>query len=373
VGSRSVFDPTKNLLSSLGQFIEEKDDWIFGHFNYECKIAEEGIEIETRADRFPSCFLFVPEIVVQLELNKLTIGVVDREATPIFSEITSQIFIHRILKPVQFKQRMSREVYLNNVRDLKKHIQQGDCYEINFCQQFYACTNIDPVSTYSTLGKSSPNPFSAFYRVHDNYLMCASPERYLKKAGKKMVSQPIKGTAARSRFDADEDQDNKRQLQESEKERSENVMIVDLVRNDLSKICEEGSVKVEELFGIYSFPNVHQMISTVVGELRENTPILDALKATFPMGSMTGAPKRKVMELIEKYEHGKRGIYSGTVGYISPEKDFDFNVVIRSVVYNETTRQVSFHTGGAITALSNPEKEYEECLLKAEAIVKAFT
>jgi para-aminobenzoate synthetase component 1 len=195
----------------------------------------------------------------------------------------------------------------------------------------------------------------------------------LKKIGNKLISQPIKGTSARKGINSAEDEISKKRLKESAKEQSENVMIVDLVRNDLSKICEEGSVKVEELFGIYSFPNVHQMISTVTGDLKDDKTLSDVLKATFPMGSMTGAPKKKVMELIEKYEAGKRGIYSGTVGYISPEKDFDFNVVIRSIVYNSTSNYISFHTGSAVTASSEPKQEYEECLLKAKAILEVFS
>ena len=154
----------------------------------------------------------------------------------------------------------------------------------------------------------------------------------------------------------------------SAKDRSENVMVVDLVRNDLSKVCKEGTVRVDELYGIYSFPQVHQMISTVSGELKEEVCFTDILKATFPMGSMTGAPKNKVMHLIEKYEQTKRGIFSGAVGYISPNGDFDFNVVIRSIMYNADTSYLSFQTGSAITFYSDPEKEWEECLLKAEAI-----
>ncbi|MGI8636082.1 MAG: chorismate-binding protein, partial [Segetibacter sp.] len=206
-----------------------------------------------------------------------------------------------------------------------------------------------------------------------NYLLSASPERYLKKVKDKLVSQPIKGTLARSPDDLCVDGLVKKQLKESAKDRSENVMIVDLVRNDLSKICEEGSVTVEELFGIYSFPLVHHMISTVVGNLKKGTSFSDILKATFPMGSMTGAPKKKVMELIDQYEESPRGIYSGTVGYFTPEKDFDFNVVIRSIVYDKTSKHVSFHAGGAITDSSVPEKEYEECLLKARAMLQVFT
>jgi len=145
-------------------------------------------------------------------------------------------------------------------------------------------------------------------------------------------------------------------------------MVVDLVRNDLARICEEGTVNVDELFGVYSFPQVHQMISTVSGELQEGMQFTDMIRACFPMGSMTGAPKKRVMELIEKYERNKRGIFSGAVGYISPEGDFDFNVVIRSILYNASTKYLSWQVGSGITFYSDPEKEWEECLLKASAI-----
>ncbi|MGM0572458.1 MAG: chorismate-binding protein, partial [Bacteroidota bacterium] len=156
------------------------------------------------------------------------------------------------------------------------------------------------------------------------------------------------------------------------KERSENVMIVDLVRNDLSRTAQKDSVKVEELFGVYAFQQVHQMISTVTSRLDPGVHYLDAIKKAFPMGSMTGAPKYRAMQLIDHYEDSCRGIYSGSVGYISPEKDFDFNVVIRSIVYNQINKYLSYTAGGAITAASIPEKEYEECLLKAKAMEKAL-
>ena len=244
---------------------------------------------------------------------------------------------------------------------------------IYFCQEFFAeHIEIDPISIYKKLSDISPNPFSAFYRLNDKWLLCASPERFLKKEGKKIVTQPIKGTSKRIQGDERKDEQNRSWLFHSDKDRSENVMVVDLMRNDLSKICEEGTVKVDELFGIYSFPQVHQMISTVSGELYGKISFETIMKATFPMGSMTGAPKRRVMQLIEQYEQTKRGIFSGAVGYITPDGDFDFNVVIRSIMYNETSGYLSFQTGSAITFYSDPKKEWEECLLKAGAIKKVL-
>jgi para-aminobenzoate synthetase component 1 len=230
---------------------------------------------------------------------------------------------------------------------------------------------IEPVQVYRALASLSPNPFSALYRVNEHWLICASPERYLRKQGRHLLSQPIKGTAPRS-INSKEDQELKDQLQQSAKDRSENVMVVDLVRNDLSRICEEGSVKVDELFGIYTFPQVHQMISSVTGTLKDNISFEEIIRASFPMGSMTGAPKKKVLELIEKYERTKRGVFSGAVGYITPSGDFDFNVVIRSILYNQTSKYLSFQAGSGITFYSDAKNEWEECLVKAAAIRKVL-
>jgi para-aminobenzoate synthetase component 1 len=221
---------------------------------------------------------------------------------------------------------------------------------------------------YLQLSYISPSPYAALYKWKDKFCISASPERYLKKTGSSVLSQPIKGTAIRDLNNQQQDEKNKYYLINSEKEKSENVMVVDLVRNDLSKICKEGTVKVAELFGLYSFPQVHQMISSITGELQDELDWVDAIKATFPMGSMTGAPKKKVMELIEQYEQTKRGLYSGAIGYVHPNGNFDFNVVIRSILYNAVDQYLSFQTGSAITFYSNPQQEYEECLLKAKAI-----
>jgi para-aminobenzoate synthetase component 1 len=274
---------------------------------------------------------------------------------------------------LNIQNRISQQEYISIINKLKQHILRGDCYEINFCQEFFAeSTDINPFDIYKKLGTVSPNPFSALYRMNDQWLICASPERFLKKQGNKILSQPIKGTSIRIKNDEGRDEQSKYELLHSTKDRSENVMVVDLVRNDLAKICKEGTVKVDELYGVYSFPQVHQMISTVSGELDSSNSFYDIIKATFPMGSMTGAPKKSAMELIEKYEQTKRGIFSGAVGYISPDRDFDFNVVIRSIMYNAASGYLSFQAGSGITFYSDPEKEWEECLMKAEAMKKVL-
>jgi para-aminobenzoate synthetase component 1 len=262
---------------------------------------------------------------------------------------------------------------LANIDKILGLIRRGDFYEINYCQGFEAAlTNAHPVNLYKALTALSPTPFACFYKNAHHYLLCASPERFLQKKGDQLISQPIKGTIKRN---LENDADDKLQLetlQNSSKDKSENVMVVDLVRNDLSRICKQGSVEVSELFGIYSYPQVHQMISTITGKIGDNVSFSEILEATFPMGSMTGAPKKSVMETIDLLEPTKRGLYSGTVGYINPAGDFDFNVVIRSIFFNSNTGKANYQVGGGITIYSDPEKEYEECLLKASAIEKVL-
>lgn len=266
-----------------------------------------------------------------------------------------------------------KKTYLQNVAALKNHIQRGDIYEVNYCQNFVAKANepIDTISIYQTVNGITAAPFSAFIQLEDFALACGSPERYLQRRGNKIISQPIKGTAPRG-IDEQEDTWLKEQLLNDPKERAENVMIVDLVRNDLSRIATKGSVKVPELFGIYSFPTVHQMISTVECEVNAETTFSDILKATFPMGSMTGAPKISAMNLIEQYETFQRGIYSGSVGIIQPNGDFDTNVVIRSLAVNLQTNILTCSVGGALTIDCVAEKEYEECLTKVGRILAPF-
>jgi para-aminobenzoate synthetase component 1 len=374
VGAVKTFETTEDLLSSLTSFTQANPDWIFGHFNYDLKnYIEEGLT-SSHADpiRFPDCFLFVPQVVLQLTTQNLSIGPINGNARSIYQEIVDTTPGEDEVAKVEMQPKMSRDHYIDTIAKLLHHIKRGDCYEINFCHEFFANASINPVSVYNKLTTVSPNPFSAFYKLEDRYLLCSSPERYIKKTGDIIISQPIKGTVGRNK-NLEIDVHNRQQLYYSSKERSENVMVVDLVRNDLSKIAIEGSVEVDELFGVYSFPNVHQMISTVSGVVRDNVNISDVLKATFPMGSMTGAPKRKVMELIEKYEQTKRGIFSGAVGYITPDNNFDFNVVIRSIMYNEAQNYLSYQVGSAITFNSDPDKEYEECLLKAKAIQQVLS
>lgn len=297
----------------------------------------------------------------------------DDEVESDFEEIINQnLCDFATLREIKIKQRISKEKYFEKVSKMLDHIHRGDIYEANFCMEFYAENAlIEPLDIYQKLNAISKPPFASFFKNDKQYLMSASPERYLKKLETKVISQPIKGTS--KRFDNLEmDKNSKSELLENPKERSENIMIVDLVRNDLSKTATKDSVKVEELCGIYTFKQVHQMISTVVSNVEHTTSPTEIIKTTFPMGSMTGAPKISAMNIIENLEETKRGLYSGAVGYFAPNGDFDFNVVIRSILYNAKNQYLSFSVGSAITSLSEPEKEYEECLLKAKAMFEVL-
>ena len=374
--SSSITADEKCTLRHIDDFIKKNRDWIFGHLSYDLKNEIENLTSDNPDGiDFPTFHFFVPEIVVILSKSAAIIGVPEGyQAKTIFDEISLAIPEESSFAKQELLSRFSREEYLKTVKKLQQHILKGDCYEICFCQEFYCPdTQINPLNVFKKLNLLSPNPFSAFYKIDKNYLLCASPERFLKRTGDIIISQPIKGTSKRSANDVRNDEEETNLLLLDEKERSENIMIVDLVRNDLSKICKEGSVSVKEYLKIHSFPQVHQMISTIAGELRNDVSFTDILSATFPMGSMTGVPKKRVMELIERYEKSKRGLFSGSVGYINPDGGFDFNVVIRSILYNQENNYVSFSVGSAITSLSTAENEYDECLLKAKAMLEVLS
>ncbi|MEO6833100.1 MAG: anthranilate synthase component I family protein [Chitinophagaceae bacterium] len=364
-------------LENLQDYLSTHQDWIFGHLAYELKDVFEPTLSSTKRINYgfqPFSF-FVPEIVLQIPKGKSTLRVesLGASASSVVSEVLAQTDTSSEMLPkISFKSRLNREEYLKMIETLRQHIYDGDCYEITFCNEsFSKGTIINPLEVFQKLNKASPAPFAAFYRLKSLALMCSSPERFLQRNGSEILSQPIKGTTARG---ATKELDNelKAVLAASEKERAENVMIVDLVRNDLAKVSVPGSVEVEELFGVYTFPAVHQLISTISGKLRDKVSLVDILAATFPMGSMTGAPKHRVMQFIEDYETVRRELFSGSVGYISPNGDFDFNVIIRSLFYNEVNTFLSYQTGGAITWGSIPEQEWEEARLKAVVMEQIF-
>jgi len=269
--------------------------------------------------------------------------------------------------------RLPRAAYLQAVENVREDILNGEVYELNLCQEFYAeNVRLDPVATFWRLNEASPAPYAGFLRYHDHYLLCASPELFIAKEGALITSQPIKGTRRRGATPADDEQQ-RQALLHDEKERAENLMIVDLVRNDLARVARTGTVCVPELFGTYGFKQVWQLISTVQAELRPSVDLADILRATFPMGSMTGAPKIRAMQLIEHYEASRRSLYSGSFGYVNPNGDFEFNVVIRSLQYRADTGYLSLQVGSAITYDSMPEQEYQECLLKAQGVLEALS
>ncbi|MEO7121493.1 MAG: anthranilate synthase component I family protein [Ginsengibacter sp.] len=374
----SVVAGRESEFKDIDGFCEEACDWIFAHVSYDIKNNFEDLQ-SSHFDgiEFPDYLFFIPEIVFIVSGNELKIGTINPyKSEEIYNEIisyTPAVIKTKSNKTATLKSRFTKEEYVESVTNIQRHILKGNCYELNFCQEFYATDfEIDPSDVFLKLSEISPSPFAAFYKYNEKYLLCASPERFLKKSGNTIFSQPIKGTAKRNMTDRIDDEQQKENLITSPKERSENIMIVDLVRNDLSKICEEGSVFVKSFLQVYSFPHVHQMISTISGRISKNISISEIFLATFPMGSMTGAPKKRVMELIENYERTKRGLFSGTIGYINPAGDFDFNVVIRSILYNRSTKYLSMQSGSAITFKSNPENEFEECLMKISAMKKTL-
>lgn len=364
-------------IDELSMFHKDHPDWLFGHINYDYKNHLHNSLHPPRdcSIGFDNIFFFVPKTVLYVDKARASLTIESYEGVDgIYSAIIDcKTDEDARLPPISFTSRTSKEKYIATVDTLRGHIKKGDCYEINYCNEFYVQdVNLIPSTAFSLLNDLSKAPFSAFYKVDDRYMMCASPERYLWKEGSKVISQPIKGTSSRY-TDATHDAASKNELYNNIKERAENVMITDLVRNDLARSCKVGSVVVEELFGIYSFPQVHQMISTITGQMNEHQPFSDAIKYSFPMGSMTGAPKLKVMQLIDEYEDAARGLYSGSVGYITPAGDFDFNVIIRSLFYNMQQQMLTYQAGGAITYDSVPEKEWEEMRLKAWAMENIFS
>lgn len=368
---REIAAPAGNALEALEHFITGKNNeaWLFGHLAYDLKNELAGLytAYENKTG-FPDMYFFEPETVIRFSSEEVYIRAADPDR--VWEEINqcpARAHLHQH-KPLTLSNRQSREEYLKIIRQLQEHIRRGDCYEINYCQEFYAeQKGLDPLQLYQRLGEISPSPFSAFYRRGNAWLMSASPERFLLRQGERLIAQPIKGTSPRFAEDAADEQ-SRLALLHSEKDRAENVMIVDLMRNDLSRVCRQGTVGVDELFGIYSYPQVHQMISTVSGSIDPSKTFTDIIRACFPMGSMTGAPKYRVMELIDQYEKMRRGIFSGAVGYIEPGGNFDFNVVIRSLLYNAETGYLSAPAGSAITFYSDADKEWDECLLKIKGL-----
>ena len=372
----SIKTDYENAFQDLYQYQSQTKDWLFGYLSYDLKNDTEALYSNNFDGLdFPDLFFFQPKKLFLIKNDAVEIQYLrlcDDEIEADFEEIISTTSITHHPSSITIKQRISKEDYLSKVSKMLEHIHRGDIYEANFCMEFYVeNAQIEPLEIYQKLNAISEPPFAVYFKNNFQYLLSASPERYLRKEGTKVISQPIKGTAKRSE-DELLDEQLKTDLAKNEKERSENIMIVDLVRNDLSHTATKGSVQVEELCQVYSFKQVHQMISTIVSEVENTTSPIEILRTTFPMGSMTGAPKISAMQIIEALEETKRGLYSGAVGYFTPTGDFDFNVVIRSILYNAKNQYLSFSVGSAVTSQAIPEMEYEECLLKAKAMFEVL-
>ncbi|AUD01857.1 aminodeoxychorismate synthase component I [Spirosoma pollinicola] len=370
--------PGVDAFQELQNAHREKPSFLVGYFGYDLKNQLEKLD-SRNLDRlqFPDVYFVEPEWIIDFDKsddlgNALIIqgeGDVSTLLNQLRSFMTMATLVIPSVAPISSTHcRVTPDEYQANVRRIQEHIRLGDVYELNYCIEFFKeNAHLDPLATYRALNERSPMPFSSFVKLGDRYILGASPERFLKKTGRQILSQPIKGTVRRGQT-PEEDAALRAYLLNSEKERAENLMIVDLVRNDLAKSAETGSVHVDELFGIYGFQHVFQMISSVSVTLRANVSWTEAIRNAFPMGSMTGAPKVRSMELIDELEVSRRGVYSGALGFVTPDGDFDFSVVIRTLLYDAQRQYASFSVGSAITYDADPAQEWEECLLKAKAI-----
>lgn len=365
-------------INELQNFIDSnKSKYIFGTLNYNLKneIFDLKSEKPDKLD-FPSILFWIPKYVVKIQNEHFEFvqGEKNEESFSFlndFLEEETDLNFHAYNKYLE--PRISKQEYISKLKKIKTYLQRGDIYEVNFCQEYFA-ENIEipfELDLYFKLNQITKAPFSSFLKFDEFTVLCNSPERFIQLKDGKLITQPIKGTAARNNDEAI-DEANKLSLKKDPKERSENIMIVDLVRNDLSKIAEKNTVVVDELCEIYTFPTVHQMISTVSCVPKKETTFTDIIRATFPMGSMTGAPKISAMNIIDELEDFNRGLYSGSIGYIAPNGEFDFNVVIRSLIYNSKKKYLSCSVGSAITMLSDEEKEYEECQIKVAKLLSVL-
>lgn len=376
VGEQAAFasNSGRNTFRALQNFVDlHPGHWIPGFLGYDLKNELEDLNTgEPNRTGMPDAYFFVPKITLLIGKYNVEIKATDpdeamRQIDATVTDDDPPLDFHGKLQ-----HRMSKAQYLEAFDRVQHHLRQGDCYEVNLCQEFYAeRARVNPLALYQRLNRLSPTPFSCFFKFGEKYILSASPERFLSRQGQTLLSQPIKGTAKRGQ-DATEDEKIKAELAGSAKEISENIMIVDLVRNDLTKSARSGTVQATELTKVYSFRQVHQLISTITCELADGVSSTQAIAHAFPPGSMTGAPKVRAMEIIEQYENSRRGVYSGALGYFSPLGNFDFSVVIRTLMYNAESGYLSFHTGGAITLQSDAEMEYHECLLKGKALFEVL-
>jgi len=360
-------------IDQLYEYQSQLRDWCFGFITFDVKDQLYNVKsLNVDNLHFPDMVFFQPKRLIECKENQVIFSYlpmceeeIDTDFLAIHEIDISETFSHQ---PITLQARVPFNRYQEKFQKAIDYIYRGDTYELNYCIEFYSDhATIDPHIFYNCLNEKTKSSFAAFLKWRHLYAACASPERYLKKQGEYVITQPIKGTAKRGATES-EDKELIEYLQNHPKERAENVMIVDLVRNDLSKIALKNTVKVEELCAIYTFSHVHQMISTVSCQVDLQMHPLEIVFQTFPMGSMTGVPKKRTLEIIDELEDHKRGLYSGTIGYIAPDLSFDFNVVIRTLLYNSHNQYISLSVGSAITFVANAHDEYNECLLKASTI-----
>ncbi len=367
----------QDAFKQLKEYKNRTNNYIFGYLTYDLKNEiEELTSSNFDGLQFPDLYFFEPkklffiyDTYIEIVYHRHCVDAIEKDLQNIKNQ---NITLKAVRQSLEIKTRISKENYLHKFKQLQQKIVRGDTYETNLCMEFYVeNAEVNPLDIFTQLNEKTKAPFSVFFRHQQHYLLSVSPERFVRKEGNKIITQPIKGTAMRFN-DPEQDLRSKHNLEIDAKERSENIMIVDLVRNDLSKSASKGSVKVEELSKVYALPNVYQMISTVTSIVKPEVDSVDVIRDLFPMGSMTGAPKIVSMKIIEALEETKRGLYSGSFGYFSPTDDFDFNVIIRSILYNSDHKYLSYSVGSAITNLSTAEQEHNECLLKAETLFKTL-
>ena len=379
-GRKSAFSLNESNASEIEQlnvWLKEKTLPVFGYLSFEAKkLFEKNAYENCCSDGSELVYFFEPEHIWKEE-NGTWICITEeqpneRSVIEDFLSNYKNIEQSSNEEKLVFEMLETKDSYIEKIERILGDIQRGDYYETNFCMPLQAKGLLnDAFAHFSKMNNATEAPHAVYFNGNNLQLLCTSPERFIQKKGNEIISQPIKGTIKRG-ANSIEDEENKMVLRTSKKERSENIMIVDLVRNDLSRIAEKASVQVTSLCELHTFKTLHHLISTVEAKLPSNITFTQILAATFPMGSMTGAPKISAVQHMEKLEVLDRGIYSGTFGIIEPNGNFDFNVIIRSAVYNKEKKQTTIKVGSAITHASNAESEYDECLLKAASTLSIF-
>lgn len=356
------------LSYDLGNYIEKLPktavddtniyDLYFGFYNW--VIVIDHLENKT--------YIATPNLDIEKE-NEIIEYIEKRINKSEINGIDSICYEEKSVERTKLTSNFTKNEFENAVRKVQDYIRQGDIYQANLTQRFNGKTTLSSYELYRDLRRFSPAPFGAFLNFEDSHILSNSPERFIKCIDRKIETRPIKGTRPRGK-DKEEDLKLQEELKNSEKDRAELLMIVDLERNDIGKISKIGTVKVPELFVIEPYANVNHLVATVVGELDDNKDCIDVIKATFPGGSITGAPKIRSMEIIDELEPTQRNIYTGSIGYIGFNGDMDLNIAIRTIIKKD--ENVYFQVGGGMTWDSNPEDEYQETLDKAKSIMKAL-